>query len=117
MNDMNYWNKICGFVSIFFLSALFSTAQKVKNISYEPSPLFVSRSLPGNKFLLFSLKENTALLKLKAPASIKIISQNYYAQHFGFFCKKEIALEKASKIPLRFRLGSLQQCNYLEGKR
>ncbi len=117
MNDMNYWNKICGFGTIFFLSALFSTAQKVKNIRYQPSSLFVSRSLPGNTFIGFSLKEDTSLLKLKAPASIKIISQNYYTQHFGFFCKKELALEKATKIPLRFRLGSLQHCNYLEGKR
>lgn len=115
MNDMNYWNKICGFVSIFFLAALFSTAQEVKNIRYEPSSRLESKSLRGGKFSLFLSKENKALLK--APASIKVISQNYYTQHFGFFCKKELALQKATKIPLSFRLGSLQQCNYLEGKR
>jgi hypothetical protein len=113
---MNYWNKICGFGTIFFLSALFSSAQKLNNIRYEPSSLFASRLLPGNTFPLFSLKEDTTLLKSKAPAPITIISQNYYTQHFGFFCKKELALEKATKIPLRFRLGSLQHCNYLEGK-
>src|SRR5688572_11087521 len=109
MNDMNYWNKICGFASIFFLVALFSTAQEVKNTRYEPSSVFVSKSLSGGTFSLFFIRESKALLK--APASIKIISQNYYTQHFGFFCKKELALEKATKIPLRFRLGSLQQCN------
>ena len=116
MNDMNYWNKICGFAAIFFLSAFFSTAQKVENIRYELS-VFVSKPLPGDKFLLFSSKEDKALLELKTPASIKIINQNYYTQHFGFFCKKEMAIEKATKISLRFRLGSLQQCNYLEGKK
>jgi hypothetical protein len=48
---------------------------------------------------------------------ISIVKGNYYTQHMGFICKKEMALERAIKIPLRIRIGSLQQCNYLEGKK
>lgn len=50
------------------------------------------------------------------PVSCTVIAANYYTQAFGFFCRKELQFEKATKIPLRFRLGSLQYNNYLEGK-
>lgn len=50
------------------------------------------------------------------PVSCSLIAADYYTQGFGFFCKKELKFEKATKIPLRFRLGTLQYNDYLEGK-
>src|SRR5450755_3247149 len=41
---------------------------------------------------------------------------NLYYLHSGFFCKREWEFEKTTHVPFRFRLGSLADCNALEGK-
>ena len=109
---MGYWNKICGFAIIFFLSALFSTAQTVKN-----STLFIPTNMQLKSTPVILLYRNENSNSLFIPPVFNIITGNYYTQHFGLICKKELALQKAIKVPLHLRLGSLQQCNYLEGKR
>jgi hypothetical protein len=68
----------------------------------------------------FAPKPHYTFSKIIQPASLVHLSplpSNYYTQNLGFFCKKEIALEKATRIPFKFRLGSIDYCNYLEGKK
>lgn len=40
----------------------------------------------------------------------------YYVSHLGFFCKRELDIQKTTHLPVFFRLGSLESCNKLEGK-
>jgi hypothetical protein len=51
-----------------------------------------------------------------SPISYSLINPGFYTQHFGFFCKKELQMGKITKVPFKFRLGSVQQCDWMEGK-
>ncbi|MCW3092257.1 MAG: hypothetical protein JWN83_1701 [Chitinophagaceae bacterium] len=106
---MLFWNKICGFTATFFLCSFFSSAQISHSIKLPDT------QLPKPVFNVMNNSNNKETLNLSL--SFAVIPQDYYTQHFGIICKKELAFEKATKIPFRFRLGSLQQCNYLEEKR
>lgn len=46
-----------------------------------------------------------------------LVSPTFYCSNLGFFCKQEIKLQKVIKFPFKFRLGSVQEVDYLEGKR
>ena len=48
--------------------------------------------------------------------SLMVLPQNYYAQHTGYFCKKELQLQKATNVNVFFRLGSKEYVDYLEQK-
>ena len=72
--------------------------------------------------MLNSLKA-TAQLNLKPvddtlnkKISLKVLPQNFYTEHIGFFCKKEVQVQKMTKLPFYFRLGSIQYTDYLERK-
>ena len=105
-----FWNKICGFTAIFFICPLFLSAQAGSYIK-----------LPVSEYTQKLFRMPAYKNKIHEPARLNrspiVIAPNYYAQRLGIICKKEWALEKATKIPFRFRIGSLQQCNFLEGKK
>ncbi len=62
----------------------------------------------------------TSVISIKklsvSNAPKQIISPGLYVSQLGFFCKQEIKLEKVTKIPFRFRLGSIEDCDRMEGK-
>lgn len=66
--------------------------------------------------MTFKSGYKTRPVSLLNPVPCSVISRDFYTRNFGFFCKKELQFEKATKIPLRFRLGSLQYNDYLEQK-
>jgi hypothetical protein len=53
-----------------------------------------------------------AIFVLRKP----VLSPSYYNNHLGFFCQKELQLQKITIVPIRFRLGSLDYVNWMEQK-
>ena len=48
--------------------------------------------------------------------SLKVLPQNFYTNCLGYFCKKEIQVQKLTSLSLFIRLGSKEYVDYLERK-
>jgi hypothetical protein len=48
-------------------------------------------------------------------ASQHAIPLDLYTRNFGFFCKQELKMYKA-RVPISFRVGTMDNCNVLEQK-
>lgn len=46
-----------------------------------------------------------------------VISPGFYVNNLGFFCKQELNFQSSTRIPFKFRLGSVQYCDWMEGKK
>jgi hypothetical protein len=111
---MFFWNKFCGLVLFLLISGICSSAQNT-TLSRLNTTFRLKNSLNSSGSLIYFTTPPSILNSLQ---NVKhIVPADFYTCNIGFFCKKELVIEKATKIPLRFRLGSLQQCNYYEGRK
>lgn len=111
---MFFWNKICGIILIFLFICSGLRAQTAITFSLNNTNFHLKNKLSflDDRFLAEKISKTEAPLYSRSP-----IPANFSTLSYGFFCRKELAIEKATKIPFRFRLGSLEQCNYYEGKK
>lgn len=100
--------KFLFFCMIFVMNGLLAQTYLQKTVPLSEfniplKPLVVSLSLNNQPF--------------KLPDSKPLLSPNYYSTHLSFFCKQEIKMEKVAKIQIKFRLGTVEECDRMEGKR
>ena len=65
----------------------------------KPEWLRAEDCLPVAKFTLLNLPTGTT-----------------YVNNLGFFCRQELKMDKVLAIPIRFRLGSREYVDWMEGK-
>ena len=80
-------------------------------------------SVKKEKMLLLQMAQKPLPQRLSLPDinnskifATPFLSPAFYSMQLGFFCKQEIKFDKLTKIPFRFRLGSVEECDRLEGK-
>lgn len=98
-----------------FANSALLVANSVRPTDRVPAYLIASgRSFASGEAIAITRRETSDWYTMMK--SVRPLSASFYTDNFGFFCKKELQIEKATRIPFRFRLGSLAACNTIEGK-
>ncbi len=109
---MRGWN-ICLFLNLFV--CLYTKGQKVttavplgkQNIVYDTTKPNIKAGRPGlSKFAINPFSN----------ISVTPVPSTFYFNSIGFFCKKELQIEKMLSFPVKFRLGSVAYTDQMEGK-
>lgn len=99
------------FIKIIVACFLLNISQlqaQIKTVSFSRDTVSI---VPRAKLVSPLSLSRTTLMKAGFQ-----LSPAYTVSNFAFFCRQEWIWEKKTRIPLRFRLGSLEQANKLEGK-
>ena len=90
------------FCMIFVANYCFCQGSALNPATFKPFSQLAPYNRPGHFYKNFN------------PLGI---SPDFYSKNLGFFCRQEWKLESAVKVPVRIRLGSVQYCDWYEGKK
>lgn len=97
-------------VFCFALAAFFNAMAQDARLSFDPKWQFAAPlSTSNSSFLEFRNSLH--------PEQKKLIPQAWCYADLALFCKLEVKMEKATRFPVKFRLGDVEYVDRLEGKR
>ncbi len=104
------------FLFIIFLSAArYGTSQGLTDRGLTTRVFRSIDSLTTKPIRHFSYSR-IPIQTTETPPSLAFKSPYRHWDHLGFFCKWELKLDKQVSHPVRFRLGSVDYVNRMEGK-
>lgn len=104
---------ICLFSYLFVFG--FANGQTISDTALfaNPSTIIKTTTPSFHPSAIARVKSNDINLFNKA---FTLMASDYYTNSLGYFCKKEIQIEKTLKFPFKFRLGSVAFTDQMEGK-
>jgi hypothetical protein len=81
-------------------------------VSAQQNQLKINTGKDFSKSYLFS-----AIPFLLLNVNKELLPPRFYVNNLGFFCKQELKIQAAIHLPLKLRLGSVQYCDWMEGKK
>ena len=113
-----FYNKSSGQKISVEKFAKHSTTNHFSNTTFKVKPIVLKfyKNLSGKMLDGNTIAPAYLLSRSILSSGMPLLQNNSYIQNLSFFCRKEWQFEKATSIPLRFRLGSLEYTNYLEQK-
>ena len=129
--------RLCRFLVVFLLMFNGEIFAQIKPWNYHYGPLdqykIIQESIKrinAEQYTIFHIKTDNYVFvvwkheAITAPGCfggtkwLGVITKpaTYTKDEIGWFCKKEIQLDKITLVPLRFRLGSLEYVNWMEQK-
>ena len=93
---------------IFFFCMIFANL----GVSSQANPLQpnTDKALPPFPYLISTASFIRSFEK-------EVVSPKFYTSNLGFFCKQELKIQAITKIPVKIRVGSVQYCDWMEGKK
>ncbi len=76
---------------------------------YFPAPF-----IPSGELIMAAKSYPADIQAVRPPVDLSDIKFNI--DHLATFCRLELKLEKATKFPVKFRLGEVQYVEQMEGK-
>ncbi len=102
---MNLKKKTFLVITVKFLLSVSCVHAQVATDSCKSKPVSFFIVQPN----LYTIKQPVSILPGQLPG-------NFYAKQLPFFCSKELQVQKAVGFPIKFRVGSVEDCDKLEGK-
>ena len=104
---------------LFSIALIFSTLTAFSQVGLSAAHHAPKVDIPSFSFVNIQELEqinSEQTLIMTQEKSPEFLHSCYAYKDLAFFCKIEVQLENAVKFPVKFRLGSVDYVDYLEGK-